>query len=51
MSTALALPDNGKVVGLDISEEFVSYGKPYFKEVSAQIAYTYCCTVPTFSFH
>ena len=33
LAIALALPEDGKVVALDVSEEFPSIGKPYWKEV------------------
>jgi predicted O-methyltransferase YrrM len=32
LTVALALPDDGRVVALDISEEFTSVGKPFWKE-------------------
>nr|AAZ66373.1 O-methyltransferase [Penaeus chinensis] len=32
LSAALALPPNGKVYALDISEEFTNIGKPYWEE-------------------
>jgi len=32
MSVALALPDDGKVVALDINDDFASIGKPFWKE-------------------
>jgi predicted O-methyltransferase YrrM len=31
LATALALPDDGKLVALDISEEFTSIGRPFWK--------------------
>eukprot|EP01125_Pyxidicula_operculata_P019957 TRINITY_DN7265_c0_g5_i1.p1 TRINITY_DN7265_c0_g5~~TRINITY_DN7265_c0_g5_i1.p1 ORF type:complete len:363 (-),score=87.13 TRINITY_DN7265_c0_g5_i1:11-1099(-) len=32
LATALALPEDGHVVACDVSEEFVSVGKPYFEK-------------------
>jgi len=32
LAMAQSLPDSGKLVGLDVSEEFTNVGKPYWKE-------------------
>ena len=32
LAMAQSLPDSGKIVGLDVSEEFTNVGKPYWKE-------------------
>jgi caffeoyl-CoA O-methyltransferase/tricin synthase len=31
LATALGLPEDGKVVALDVSEEFTNVGRPYWK--------------------
>eukprot|EP01095_Lingulamoeba_sp_RSL-Kostka_P014783 TRINITY_DN657_c0_g1_i1.p1 TRINITY_DN657_c0_g1~~TRINITY_DN657_c0_g1_i1.p1 ORF type:complete len:233 (-),score=72.73 TRINITY_DN657_c0_g1_i1:140-838(-) len=36
LAFALSLPDDGKVIGLDISEEFTSFGKKYWKEANVE---------------
>lgn len=35
LGTALALPEDGRVVALDVSEEFTSIGKPFWKQAGA----------------
>jgi len=36
LAMAQSLPDSGKIVGLDVSEEFTSVGKPYWKEAGVE---------------
>jgi len=36
LAMALALPDDGKIVGLDISEEFTATAKKYFKSCNVE---------------
>ncbi|RDD40576.1 putative caffeoyl-CoA O-methyltransferase 2 [Trichoplax sp. H2] len=34
LGMALALPDDAKIVGLDVSEEYVNIGRPFWKEAN-----------------
>mmetsp|Transcript_4349 Transcript_4349/g.10185 ORF Transcript_4349/g.10185 Transcript_4349/m.10185 type:complete len:229 (-) Transcript_4349:4123-4809(-) len=36
LAMAQSLPDSGEIVGLDVSEEFTSVGKPYWKEAGVE---------------
>jgi caffeoyl-CoA O-methyltransferase len=36
LCVALAIPDDGKIVALDVSEEWTSIGKPYWKEAGVE---------------
>ena len=34
LNVAMALPSGGKVIGCDVSTEYVDIGKPFFAEVT-----------------
>ena len=35
MSIAMVLPEDGKVVGCDVSEDYADIGRPFWKKVSS----------------
>lgn len=43
LAVALALPEDGKVVACDVSEDYVSVGRPYWKEAGVDNKINFVC--------
>jgi predicted O-methyltransferase YrrM len=50
LSVALALPDDGKVVGCDVSTDYTNIGKPFWEKVTALACFSSITVRQTLSY-